>query len=409
MHHDFTQKGTVDDWKQQVSILCIDNPILILAVSTAFVGPLLKLVKHQENGGGGIHLTGDSSRGKTTALQIASSVWGSHEFLRTWRATANGLESIAAARNDTLLTLDECGESDPKEIGAIIYALANGLGKQRANKNGGMRQSAHWRVMVLSSGEASISTHMLESNKRTRAGQLVRLLDVPATDYQYGAFNNLHGRADGRFFSDELKQKTNQYYGSVGIKFIQCLIEDDSDLSEQFANIRQHTSFSAKDGVEIRAAGWFALIGFAGELATKYSLTGWADGDSTKAAICAFQSWRLYRGEGQTEDKQILQSISRFIQKYTDSRFSKFDTHQYEDPLIRERAGWYRDSEKGREYLFYSLALQDACPGFCTRRITDALERNGWITEHDVDKRSKKIRVNGHLTPFYCIRPTDEE
>ena len=37
---------------------------------------------------GGFHFRGGSSIGKTTTLQIAASVWGNRDFIRSWRATS---------------------------------------------------------------------------------------------------------------------------------------------------------------------------------------------------------------------------------------------------------------------------------------------------------------------------------
>ena len=284
MHDDFTQKGTLDDWKNEVAAVCQGNNILLISVSSALAGALLKIAKLQDIGGAGIHLMGDSSRGKTTALQVAASVWGSPSFMRTWRATANGLEATAASRNDTFLPLDECGESDPKEIGLIV----NGVGKQRAKRTGGTRESARWRTIVLSSGESSIGTHMSESGKRIKAGQQARLLDIPATNFEFGSFNYLHGSESGRAFADQLKRATSKNYGHLGIAFVEKLIVDKQDFPALYADICKLPQFSTNDGVESRAVGTFALIGMAGELATEYGLTGWKEGDAINAAITAF-------------------------------------------------------------------------------------------------------------------------
>ena len=78
-------------------------------------GPLLKHAQQQETGRAGIHLIGDSSQGKTTALHVAGSIWGSPGFVRTRRATSNGLEATSNALNDALLILDEISECDPHE------------------------------------------------------------------------------------------------------------------------------------------------------------------------------------------------------------------------------------------------------------------------------------------------------
>jgi putative DNA primase/helicase len=400
-HEDFSQKGSLDEWKAQVATLCKKNPILLLAVSSSFVGPLLKLAKLNEIGGFGIHLMGDSSRGKTTALQAATSVWGSPSFMRTWRATANGLEAISAGRNDTFLSLDECGESDPREIGRVIYAIANGLGKQRANKSGFIRESQRWRICVLSSGECSITTHMQESGIRIKAGQEARMLDIPATNQKYGAFDYLHENSDPRAFADLLKQSTSAQYGHAGQLFIEKLILSDQDLPLLYSKLCGSSIFSANAGVESRAAGSFALIGLAGELASKFGLTGWDEDEALNATELAYRSWLDFRGEGKSEDRQILNAIKDFIVKHGDSRFSCIISPE----SVRNRAGWWKDINTGKVYMFSSEALREATPGFDLSRVLDTLEHEEWIIERDKDKRAKTLKLNGATLRLYCIHP----
>jgi uncharacterized protein (DUF927 family) len=63
-------------------------------------------------------------------------------FIRTWRATSNGLEGVAALHCDSLLCLDEMGQVDSREGGHIAYMLANGVGKTRATRTGEARPAA---------------------------------------------------------------------------------------------------------------------------------------------------------------------------------------------------------------------------------------------------------------------------
>ncbi|WP_186766690.1 DUF927 domain-containing protein [Puniceibacterium confluentis] len=65
--------GSSSAWKREVAEPCLGNPLAILAVSQAFSGPLQQLLRMQ---GGGFHLFGDSSCGKSTLQQVAASVWG---------------------------------------------------------------------------------------------------------------------------------------------------------------------------------------------------------------------------------------------------------------------------------------------------------------------------------------------
>src|SRR3990167_9531877 len=103
--HNFKTLGTLNDWNKHIGSLCIENIPLIMSISTALAGSLLHRINKKS--GGGIHWFGDSSLGKSTALEVTGTVWGSPEICRSWSVTANGLEAIAAMHNDTCLILDE--------------------------------------------------------------------------------------------------------------------------------------------------------------------------------------------------------------------------------------------------------------------------------------------------------------
>ncbi len=416
-YDDFIQQGDINEWRESIALKCRGNPVLMLSVSAALAAPLVFRAKQQAAGGGGIHLVGKSSNGKTTALQIAASVWGGSGYVRAWRATANGLEATAAGLNDCLLVLDEIGECDPREIGSIIYALANGQGKQRAQRTGISRKSARWRTIVLSSGERTLSAHMQEAGQSIKAGQEARLLSIPVTDRLYGVFDDLQGLPDGRSFADNLKQATCSYYGVSGPAFIEKLLADNECLPELYARACNHPAFSSSDGVESRAASMFALVALAGEKATEYGLTGWKKGEAYKAAIEMFNVWREYRGQGQTEARQIQQAIRHFIDRHGDSRFSELgrildiNDESCNDTkfIVRDRAGYWKDTSMGRIFMFNSGALQEAATGFDLKCILRTLKEIGWIAEHDYGKNSKRVKVGGRAIVLYWLMPNDAE
>src|SRR5437867_2449463 len=70
-HGPYETKGTLPDWRDGIARLAMGHAIPMLAISTAFAGPLLQLADLE---GGGLNLFGQSSRGKTTCLQAAASV-----------------------------------------------------------------------------------------------------------------------------------------------------------------------------------------------------------------------------------------------------------------------------------------------------------------------------------------------
>jgi len=92
-------------------------------------------------------------------------------YCRLWRATANGLEGLAALHNDGLLILDELTQIDPTEAGEAAYLLANGQGKNRASRNGSARQAPRWRLLFMSAGEESLSALMAHAKRKPTAAK----------------------------------------------------------------------------------------------------------------------------------------------------------------------------------------------------------------------------------------------
>jgi len=393
--------GDYRQW-QTMAALCASNPVLMVSVCVALAGALLVKV-HRDSGG--VHWVGDSSIGKTTALCVGASVWGGDDFKRTWRATSNGLEGVAALLSDTCLCLDEINEADPREVGAIVYSLGNGTGKTRATRIGSARQVHRWRLSLISTGERSISAMMQEGGKQAKAGQLVRLLNIPAAR-QFGVFDNLHHFDDGREMADYFKTECAKHYGHAGTKFVEHIIKQgNTDFGAILAKIE--TQFTHSDTQAARAASRFALYAMAGELAIEAGIVSWQEGMALDACKVMFSEWQSMRGTGATEHKQILQSVADYILKQGDTKFT--DKNNPEDKPRADRAGWYIDKPGGRIYLFTSAALKEAGGNYDLNRILTALDSADWIIERDAGKRSKKTAITGVGKPgLYWIQPTDE-
>ena len=401
-HEEHTQAGTLSGWRDGIAAKAVGNPLLMLAVSASFAGPLLQRCNSE---GGGFHVVGDSSTGKTTLIEASCATWGGPGFKRSWRATANGMEGAAAMFNDCLLALDEISECDPKEVGAIVYALGNGRGKQRASRSGNARGVTRWRCFVISSGERTIATTMQEGGHRAKAGQSMRLLDIPAAQ-AYGAWDALHGATSPAAFSDSIKRAAAQHHGQAGRAFLEKLTFDASDLCAMLEEVKAAPMFATDgtEGQDKRAAARFALIGLAGELATDYGVTGWPVGAAGEAAAHGFKLWQSMRGKGNDERRQILQRVSGFIERHGDGRFSDADTTN--DVQIRDRAGWWRDINGEREYLFTTDGMREATKGIDFKRALDVLqEAKALPTPGANGERARFIRIAGRGVKLYPIDP----
>lgn len=400
-HEEHGQSGTLDGWQSDVAARAAGNPMMVLALAAAFAGPLLRRTQSE---GGGIHLVGDSSTGKTTFLDAACSVWGGPSYRRSWRATANGMEGAAALFNDCLLALDEISECEPRDVGAIVYSLGNGAGKQRASRTGAARSVTRWRAFILSTGERTIATTMLEGGFRSKAGQSVRLLDLPVAR-RFGGFDALHGMTGGAALSDAIKRAATLHYGRAGRAFLELLTHDQRDFAAALERIKALPKFNGADfeGQDKRTAARFALLALAGELATEYGITGWAEGAALDAAVIGFNAWRSMRGNGNDERRKVLEQVSGFLERHGDSRFSCW---QDDGSMVRDRAGWWRsDDHDGRLYLFTSDGLREALKGFDFKRALDELEACGVLPKANASReRSKPETIGGRKVRVYEVR-----
>jgi putative DNA primase/helicase len=352
----FESRGTLDEWQYGVGLLVAKHSRAMLAVSAAFAGPLLGLLGLE---GGGFNLYGQSSRGKTTVNKAAASVWGKGDspgFVRLWRSTANALEAIAAMHSDTLLPLDELGVIDAKDAAPATYQLAGGTGKGRSRRDGSLRQSLMWRTMVLSTGEIRLTDKLTEDHQRPRAGQQVRLVDVPADAGKgFGAFDNGGAANDPKALADSIQTAARTSYGTAGPEFVRRLIaerlhESPSDITAMIKAFRERYAPKEADGQVLRVADRFGLVAAAGELACGLGVVPWKRGEALEAVSRCFVDWFDTRGGAEAGEVQTaVAQVRLFIERYGDSRF-EFIGSTGGHP-INNRAGWRRGDGPDRQWL----------------------------------------------------------
>jgi uncharacterized protein (DUF927 family) len=428
--HRLRTSGTLDEWRTEIGQLCAGNTRLIFSVSCAFAPPLLLPCDEPS---GGFHLRGASSKGKTTCQYAAGSVWGgNHEkgYLRQWRATANGIEAVAEVHNDGLLPLDELSECDPRTAGEVAYMLANGSGKTRMARTLRARKSSAWRLIFLSSGEVTLADHVAQAEKRVRAGQEVRLIDIEVdADANLGAFEKLHEFDNADSFARHIETASKSYYGAPIRAFLQAItsrIEEIKARAREFVSSRvtgEAATWVRPDasGEVFRAARRFALIAFAGELATEFGITGWPKGEADNAARRIFDEWVRRRGTfGSADDQAALRQVRAFIEKHGASRFQKIRDRlkrdektnvllpDPDDPIVDDRpvvnrAGFVKPDADGNitEYFISpEVFRREVCEGFDYEAVAKML-RNEGLLDVDKDRARNQIQIR---TPEGRIR-----
>jgi len=238
------------------------GPVMRRVLCAALAAPLLAPLDQR---GFALHLCGDSSRGKTTMLRIAASIFGDPDdpaWVATWNTTANAAESRAATLCDLPLFFDEIGASDPIAVQRLIYTLANGESRGRMSSNATVQRARHWRTVVMSSGE-----HPLAEGLATGAQARVMSLAVDG-------FGGLDG--DGVAI-DALRAACTENAGSFGQRWIAGWLEQGP--ADWTAIRTMRTAFRGKyllgaskaAGVRSRMADYCSLLGVVEEiLVTQY-------------------------------------------------------------------------------------------------------------------------------------------
>jgi len=402
--------GTAESWRDSVARLAGGNPSMMLGVAAALSAPLIGLVGAD---GFGVHLFEQSSAGKTTTANIASSLWGEPDALRlTWYGTALGIANEAEAHNDSLLPLDEVGQgSSAKDVATSAYTLFNGAGKLQGAKEGGNRELKRWRTVAISTGEMDIETFLAAGGLKVKAGQLVRLLNIPME--KSTVFNGL---TNGKAHADALKEAWIENHGAAGREWVKWLAvhQQEAKQAVRDAQTRWRGLIPADYGEQVhRVAERFAILEAA--LVTGTSITGWGEQASRDAIQHSFNAWVKEFGTGNKEHQQIIEQCEAFLNAYGLSRFAPLPYDPSSMP-IRDLAG-YRKRKSSHDdaplvfYTFPATFEKEIAQGFNARQFARVLAAAGLLSEPSSGRgyQQKSPRIDGRQINVYVLHQVAEE
>jgi putative DNA primase/helicase len=405
----YTSSGTAESWRDSVSRLAGGNPSMMLGVATALAAPLIGLAGAD---GFGVHLFEQSSAGKTTTANIASSLWGEPDALRlTWYGTALGIANEAEAHNDSLLPLDEVGQgSSAKDVATSAYTLFNGAGKLQGAKEGGNRELKRWRTVAISTGEMDIETFLASGGLKVKAGQLVRLLNVPM---EKSAVHHEH--QNGKQHADALKEAWQSNHGAAGREWVKWLASHQQEAREAVkgAQARWRGLIPADYGEQVHRVGErFAILEAA--LVLGMHITGWNEQTSRDAIQHSFNAWIKEFGTGNKEHQQIIEQCEAFLNAYGYSRYLPYPETDARDLPIKELAGYRTGNTSGDEifrfYTFPAAFEQEIARGFNATQFAKALACAGML-EKGGDRLKKKAlrKMGGRQHTFYVLMYSPDE
>ena len=159
--------GKLEDWKK-VYNLAKKSPVARIMIAAAIAPILLKILGERNFL---LYICAPTRAGKTTALYLAASAVGDEKMIRSFDATKNGLAGAAADVSDFAFLVDEKQVADSKlkeQLDTLVYALANGLGRTKLNKDSTLKKLQDWRTIATMTGETQLLSDTVTGGANTR-------------------------------------------------------------------------------------------------------------------------------------------------------------------------------------------------------------------------------------------------
>lgn len=365
------ERGKRDEWlkialeMRRKDVVCR----IVLAASLASV-----LVKPCDTLSFFVHLwTGQAGTGKTVVAMFASSVWGNPEmgqYTQSFNATAVAMERMAEFYNSMPIVMDEMQlATDDKRNRFSPYKLAQGSGKGRGTKVGGIERTPTWKLCILTTGETPLT------NFSDGAGAFARIIDIELD-------RKIISAEDG----NRIVRVINHNYGFIGKEFVRIVQEIGDDklqalYQEKVIQVMKDESIQDKQGMAA------AILLLADEIATD----------------------RLFSDDMQLNISEIKPYLMDMADVSIEDR-----AYDYVCEWIASNDNRLRPSDYGAQYGFVSNGyayiisskfaeiLKDA--GFNARSVLSGLRKKGLIqTSKDGNKTRNDVRKTVGNNQVRCI------
>lgn len=314
-----------------------------------------------------VHAWGGQGTGKTVSLMVAASVWASPkmgEYITTFNSTDVGQEMIASFLNSLPICMDELqiqASSGIRDFDRTIYKLAEGVGRTRGAKTGGIRRLTTWKNCILTTGEYPIV------NANSMGGASARVIEFECAEKIY---SDLVG----------LCAVINENYGFAGKEFVRYLqspgaFERVNELQKEF--FRELLKTDSTDKQAASAAAILAADTVATELFFQDD--------------CALTVNDIAAVMANKKEVDVNSRALQYVYELVATNPSHFTLNEYGECRVEL---W---GECDTDYIYIVKSIFDremANGGFNSSSFLSWARRSGYLIS-DADRRTKKKRIGG--------------
>jgi len=383
--------GEWGEWVRAMEVMKPFTPMWIALYASA-AAPLLDIFNTPSFI---VDFNGETSSGKTTALRVGASVWGrpgdNHPTaMYSWDTTKVFVERTCGFLCNLPVILDETKRAkDQKTVRDVIYDFANGQGKGRGAPDG-TRQTASWRSIMLTSGEAAATSFSQDGGTRAR---VLSITGRPmGGDYKAG------GPA-----AEELSSLVQHHYGHLGRKIIHYIVsvaEQHEELRAIWKQTREHYATVARTPVTRRHAANLATLHIAASIIHDL---GVPLPDEDPMGYCIEAIGRL-----EEEHDRPLAALVETVSwcSANQNRFwGRHETTHHGTPMMPSRgwAGSWDSKEDWKHIAVLPNVLREIIEpqGFHMEEIVDRWCERGWLLVGERRNHNKKVKTKTVATRIH--------
>ena len=290
----------LEEWQKDMGPLLSGNPLPIFAVCVALTGPLLRPLGL---GSFGFNIVAKTSRGKSTATNMAAEVWPNGRLF-DWGGTRAALDDLCLAAQGTFLALDEMPTDKPKITQDEVYYLFNNRRRNArpapgtASKDG----AAQWAVPVLTSSEETLAHTAREAGVKLRQGAFARLVELDARLQVGEIWSQIQPFNNAAQKTEAVRSASAKHTGTLGPAFMWCLVRHWEQLvgllptllDQSKAAIIQDLRIDEKETRDesLRVVGHFAAVLSAGRIAAKFRVLPFPLAEVVESVLTAARLWQ---------------------------------------------------------------------------------------------------------------------
>lgn len=366
----FKTKGNLEDYAEKVFKPIKHSPMVMTFVYASLGSILL----HDFNVDPFVvDMASKTSTGKTTALRIAASAWGTEKLINEWNTTKVNVERKASIMNSFTVFFDDTRKAPHYQLADIVYHFSGGRSKGRGNVQS-VDVETTWRNILLSTGETSIVEYGNE--KAGVSARVVTLQDNPFND-------DVNIRA--------IYEGIESNYGHLGLAFINQYSKQKTSYKASFKTYEGiYIDKAGENEVMQRVARYFAVLMVAGEILN--DIAGF-EHNHYKNVDTAF---RRMLDTNKTLDKprELLEGLLEELDASRNSITGAGYSEVYNSEL---KAIFHKDylcvlSKPMKDYLGHEV-----------RTITKEWEERGYL-ETGKDRIVKQVKYNGKRYIGYAIK-----